>query len=509
MKIKFLATVVLTTAFDICIAQNNFVNNGQFESGSSQPNCFNINCASFYDISDDIYDWHDADARLGCLFNYSSYPCPKWCELPLPSSRCVFMQAKDWYGGCFLSFSRYKYYDAVRTGTIQQLQSNNYYILRIKYASTSKKNDNGNPLPSVGNLSQLLWDPPSRIRITFSEWANNWNASVANKLYFYIYPDGAGWQARSYLFSTLQGNSNSFYNSLTNFAIWVREGAFYVDEVEAYKACPDHFLFESTQYYFQEPSFKSSNYIKAGYDVGAYTPNGNVIIKFSGGISYYASNYIDLFPGFEVEDQGVFKAEIKPCDYGTREENESEQDEIIIQEDSIHYTYNTDTLACPIDTLHFDGIDGDTSYANYFWDFGNGQNSTNKSVDIYYSEPGIYNLTLILTDSSNVSDTLIRHIVVPDCDTNSRIGNYIDQTDENIISIKPNPNNGKFNIAFVGDKNSEKEINIYDMVGKKILALKNINVSSLNIDLRPNPLGIYLIKVKYGETIIIRKIIYM
>ncbi len=76
---------------------------------------------------------------------------------------------------------------------------------------------------------------------------------------------------------------------------------------------------------------------------------------------------------------------------------------------------NTITLPCPNDTISLGDSTIDNYYTSYHWDFGNGQISTLPNPKVYYAVPGNYNITLIVTDSSGVIDTLHISVVAPDC----------------------------------------------------------------------------------------------
>ena len=52
--------------------------------------------------------------------------------------------------------------------------------------------------------------------------------------------------------------------------------------------------------------------------------------------------------------------------------------------------------------------------ATYFWDFGDGNTSFLENPTNNYSNPGIYDVTLIVNDisSCNISDTIIKQIYI-------------------------------------------------------------------------------------------------
>jgi hypothetical protein len=82
--------------------------------------------------------------------------------------------------------------------------------------------------------------------------------------------------------------------------------------------CGDYQLYQNfpLQPQFSLPVLtRRSDYIKAGYNVGAvHHAPGNVTVRSSESVTFQAGNQITLEPGFIVEPGAVFKAEIKSCD---------------------------------------------------------------------------------------------------------------------------------------------------------------------------------------------------
>jgi hypothetical protein len=76
-----------------------------------------------------------------------------------------------------------------------------------------------------------------------------------------------------------------------------------------------------------------------------------------------------------------------------------------------------------------------------------------------------------------------------------------------ILNIAPNPNNGYFNISIENDENNKFIIEVYDMMGKKVLTKNNV-INSIRIDMSDEPKGIYFVKVlTNGANVVIEKII--
>ncbi len=156
-----------------------------------------------------------------------------------------------------------------------------------------------------------------------------------------------------------------------------------------------------------------------------------------GNVTFVAETSIHLKPGFHAMEGCYFHAYISDIDCGG---NEGKTNMSSDYPDNIYTPFSDSiislpktpyeltledttgnnsllTLSCPIDTIRFMGMNGDTTEFDYYyyWDFGNGVTSTKKDPKVFY-EPGTYNFTLILTDTNNVSDTANLIIEVPDCE---------------------------------------------------------------------------------------------
>ncbi|MES2678383.1 MAG: T9SS type A sorting domain-containing protein [Bacteroidota bacterium] len=78
------------------------------------------------------------------------------------------------------------------------------------------------------------------------------------------------------------------------------------------------------------------------------------------------------------------------------------------------------------------------------------------------------------------------------------------------IKFYPNPNNGKFNLAFTLAKKANTDITIFNIEGKTIYNEKLPNFSGnydKEIDISQNPKGNYFIKIAQGENSQVKKIV--
>jgi len=165
-----------------------------------------------------------------------------------------------------------------------------------------------------------------------------------------------------------------------------------------------------------------------------------------------------------------------------------------------------DTLSCTNDSLVYTGIyenDIEGNQFSYYWDFGNGITSDMAHPVAYFNQTGTYTVTLIVTDSLNIKDTLIGGVVVlSDCDTNSSV----QRTNNNFtnppnllsdieVKVVPNPNNGNFNV--ITSQDIKGRLYIYNIIGgvvvnKIVILEKGI---PLEVNIMGKDSGIYFLKI--------------
>ena len=62
------------------------------------------------------------------------------------------------------------------------------------------------------------------------------------------------------------------------------------------------------------------------------------------------------------------------------------------------------------------------------------------------------------------------------------------------VNISPKPSFGIFNLTFNQPQNL-RAIEVYNVTGSKIIGFNSLDEANLNIDLSPNPAGVYLLKI--------------
>lgn len=114
--------------------------------------------------------------------------------------------------------------------------------------------------------------------------------------------------------------------------------------------------------------------------------------------------------------------------------------------------------------------------------------------------PGLYSITYKIKDASGNESSLAKRIIrVGDPATGLSGVMNIDQ----LMSVYPNPSNGKINLRLASVQTEKIEISVFDMLGKEIKTsqMDGNNLQAQELDLTNQPKGIYLLKVKAGDRI--------
>lgn len=503
---KFVSSIMQSLLIANSFAQTNLIPNSSFNNAITghQPDCvYSNNTGQATPIQNDILDWKTTT----CVTGVESMP--DWLSLSCPDLEPMSYSDNFIYLGHHDRTENQS--DAIRTGLLSTMNSSDNYLFRITYARVPPRyttiNYDGN---TVG------------ARIYLSKWSSNWcsNGWGHVRLSFPMYPPQQEdvWVQHWVLLNGPLLNSiglGNIFSQLHNITIKCEFGHFYLDYVELSEMCENPLLIENHQFYSgqDEMPYKSGGTLRAGYDVGSPQPNGNVIIRSGANEIFTAATTIYLENGFTAEQGSNFETVIEPCDI-----NDPHRDILVIDTIAPHtylingeieiYDDHEETINCS-DTIKLNGIDGDTvSYSSYHWNFGNGQTSNDKSVNIHYEESGSYLVTLILTDSVGVTDTLSKTYIVPDCGQSRHSSNAITQNTNSEIQIFPNPTSGKFNIFFPKSQ-SESDITIYDFLGKLIFQKNHASQNPIEIDLSDQPKGMYLVKVLKDGHISTSKIVYL
>ncbi len=144
------------------------------------------------------------------------------------------------------------------------------------------------------------------------------------------------------------------------------------------------------------------------------------------------------------------------------------------------------------DSIHF--VDQSTNNpTSWSWTFmgANITSSTLQNPTVVFSSPGTYKVTLTASNANGIGSTYVYYVTVT-------VSTSLFHSKLSQISIYPNPTTSKFNIDF-GNKISNINVDIVDLVGKKIYESSFENAKDAEIDISNQSNGIYFLNI-YSET---------
>jgi len=141
----------------------------------------------------------------------------------------------------------------------------------------------------------------------------------------------------------------------------------------------------------------------------------------------------------------------------------------------------------------------------YFWDFGDGNNSNEASPAHLYTEVGTHEVKLIAVNSEGCGDTKIINLEV------SELSSVTDEVNGLNVAVFPNPAHHLVNLQIRTATVQEVEVLVMDMYGKELQKTTyNFNqILETTLSLENYPAGVYYIRCFFSNQEIIRKIAKM
>lgn len=150
-----------------------------------------------------------------------------------------------------------------------------------------------------------------------------------------------------------------------------------------------------------------------------------------------------------------------------------------------------------------------TNATSYFWDFGDGNTSSEANPSHTYLIKGTYVVSLI-AQNADCSITKYKTINIGDFPVSINNGEF----GNNIISITPNPSiTGQFLVTLNTNQKNATVVSytIFDLSGKTLLSKEVITnqQTQLRINLVDLPTGTYFLQIYDGHSIITKKLLLM
>ena len=164
---------------------------------------------------------------------------------------------------------------------------------------------------------------------------------------------------------------------------------------------------------------------------------------------------------------------------------------------SFSYTEQNDHF-----TFEFDNTSAGSNLT-YLWNFGDGDTSSDLKPVNTYDNFGNYFISLITTDACGFTDTATASIKIA-------VGIAGTGQLDNLISIYPNPNDGRFTLSLLLNKEHEVQLRIRDILGKIVMvnsARLNHGKHDLHIQIMNQTKGLYLLDYTIGNQTGFKKIV--
>ncbi|MCB0649666.1 MAG: T9SS type A sorting domain-containing protein, partial [Saprospiraceae bacterium] len=173
-----------------------------------------------------------------------------------------------------------------------------------------------------------------------------------------------------------------------------------------------------------------------------------------------------------------------------------------VQGQLIESNFLVGNMACLGDSLRFidyTNIDIDTT-ATFFWDFGNGDTSTERDPVYVYHTSGLFDIQLEILSGSCPNFSMVKSVGIVDC---------LKQPFGLInASLRPTINDGQFDIYVELIDKGDVLLEIYDVNGKKIQSDFYQNIDSLEKSITIREVGIYFVQIGHKNGVeILRAIV--
>ncbi|OQX80553.1 MAG: hypothetical protein B6D61_01820 [Bacteroidetes bacterium 4484_249] len=166
--------------------------------------------------------------------------------------------------------------------------------------------------------------------------------------------------------------------------------------------------------------------------------------------------------------------------------------------------YAGSTEICEGESVEFTDI-STGEVVSWEWTFEGGSPSTssNQNPMIDYSDQGIFDVTLTVSDGTDSNTiTFEDYITVNTCT------NVTDGVEQSWVEIYPNPSNSRFIVKF-NNNIGQTQITVLNLLNEIIFenSTETVMGNAVNIDLSNYPVGVYFVRIKANNSEQVRKIV--
>lgn len=243
----------------------------------------------------------------------------------------------------------------------------------------------------------------------------------------------------------------------------------------------------------------------------SFTISNNITICTGEGVDFTntssnASSYIwdfgngtistDVNPTAYYTTNGFYTVTLTAIEGNTNDQTSQNVTINVVEKPIADFT-TTSPAILPNSTIYF--TNNSSNGSSLFWDFGDGNTSTDSNPWNNYVTEGSYNATLTVSNGICADSVLIQVVEVLD------VTGIADKNELN-IEIYPNPTTNNVTVDF-GQSVKNAQIIITDLSGKKVFEKQNINDSATNLTLINMSSGVYFVSVLINEQSSVFKLI--
>lgn len=150
-----------------------------------------------------------------------------------------------------------------------------------------------------------------------------------------------------------------------------------------------------------------------------------------------------------------------------------------------------------INGIQFDFVNTSMEATSYFWDFGDGNTSTEIEPSHNYTEPGTYTVSLFATNTCG-TDTLATEVMVSSTDEISAISK--------VFRVFPNPVSSFLSLVPLSTEARPYDVSLVNVHGQTVLDWASYE-GGAQLDLSDLPRGVYLLQIRQENQLFVQEVV--